>query len=58
VPFYKIAIRERTAPLNFLAVYELEAPTPQRAIEAAKERFRAEYPDKAVDDHSFERDRG
>jgi hypothetical protein len=57
MPHYKIAIRARSTPRTFIAVYQVEAESQELAIEGAKERFRKEYPDKPVADHSFERDR-
>ena len=55
--FHKIAIRARKTPRTFIAVYEIEAASLELALEAAKEQFRKEYPDRAVEDYSFERDR-
>jgi hypothetical protein len=57
MPFYKIAIRARKTPRTFIAVYEIEAPSQEVAVEAAKQRFRKEYPDRAIEDYSFERDK-
>ena len=55
--FHKIAIRARRTPRTFIAVYEVEAASLELAIEAAKQRFRKEHPDRAVEDYSFERDK-
>ena len=57
MPFYKIAIRAPKAPRTFIAVYEIEAASQELAIEAAKQRFRKEYSDRAIEDYSFERDK-
>jgi hypothetical protein len=57
MPFHRIAVRHRATPRTFIAVYEVEAASQELAIEGAKERFRREYPDRAVENYSFERDR-
>jgi hypothetical protein len=54
---YRIAVRARALPLTFMMVYEVEAPSEKLALEAAKQRFRREFPNRDVEDHSFERDR-
>ncbi len=54
---YKITARERTRPLVFIAVFEVQAASEELAIEAAKQRFREDYPKRSIEDHSFERDR-
>jgi hypothetical protein len=57
MPYYKIAVRARKTPRTFIAVYQIEAESQELAIKAAKQRFSSEYPDRAVEDHSFEKDR-